>query len=368
VKPDRGTDSRARHWGTLRAMRSPRSAALLAVALSALAPGRALAEDASNQAAAQALFDQARQLMADGKYSEACPKLVESERLDPGAGTLLNLGHCYEKSGQTASAWVTFKDAAAAADLKHRADWSGRARERAQALEPLLSKLVIEVPASARAGGLQVRRDGVEVGSAVWGTPIPTDPGPHALEAVAPAKKRWATTVTVRPNGDIAHVVVPSLEDEPAASAAPPVSEAPLPPATLPPSARGVAPPPATEPASSDGSTQRTVGLVVGGAGVIGLGFGVAFGLVALGKNSDSKSLCPASPCSGSSGVQGIQDNSDAKSAATVSTVAMAVGGAALATGAVVFLLAPKKRSATALHVTPAIGGGELGLRLGGAF
>src|SRR5580700_4693533 len=160
-------------------MRSPRPAALLAVALSALAPGRALAEDASSQAAAQALFDQARQLMADGKYAEACPKLVESQHLDPGAGTLLNLGHCYEKNGQTASAWVTFKDAAAAADLKHRADWSQRARERAQALYSVISKLTIDVPPEARVSGLQIRRDGVEVGSAVWGTPIPTDPGEH---------------------------------------------------------------------------------------------------------------------------------------------------------------------------------------------
>src|ERR1700722_1557843 len=137
--------------------------AIAALSLGALAPGRAFAQDASSQAAAQALFEQARQLMADGKYAEACPKLVESERLDPGAGTLLNLGHCYEKNGQTASAWVTFKDAAAAADLKHRAEGSARARERALALEPTLSKLTIDVPPEARVSGLQVRRDGVEV-------------------------------------------------------------------------------------------------------------------------------------------------------------------------------------------------------------
>src|SRR3954468_2190760 len=99
-------------------MTSLRRAALFAASLSMLAPSSALAQDASSQAAAQALFEQARKLMADGKFPEACPKLAESQRLDPGAGTLLNLGHCYEKSGRTASAWVTFKDAAAAADLK----------------------------------------------------------------------------------------------------------------------------------------------------------------------------------------------------------------------------------------------------------
>ncbi len=39
----------------------------------AFSPGRADAQDASSQAAAQALFEQARQLMADGKFGEACP-------------------------------------------------------------------------------------------------------------------------------------------------------------------------------------------------------------------------------------------------------------------------------------------------------
>src|SRR5271156_4432999 len=136
-------------------MRASSVLAVAALSLGTLAPGRSFAQDASSQAAAQALFEQARQLMADGKYAEACPKLAESERLDPGAGTLLNLGHCYEKNGQTASAGVTFKDAAAAADLKHRADWSARAKERAQDLEKTLSRLIIEVPAEARVSGLQ---------------------------------------------------------------------------------------------------------------------------------------------------------------------------------------------------------------------
>src|SRR5271154_1822433 len=96
----------------------------VSLSLSMLAPGSAHADGASSKAAAQALFEEARQLMIDGKFGEACPKLEESERLDPGAGTLLNLGHCYEKNGQTASAWVTYKDAANAADLRHRSDWA----------------------------------------------------------------------------------------------------------------------------------------------------------------------------------------------------------------------------------------------------
>jgi hypothetical protein len=327
-----------------------------------LASGAAFAEDASNQAAAQALFEQARQLMADGKFAEACPKLAESERLDPGAGTLLNLGHCYEKNGQTASAWVTFKDAAAAADLKHRADWSARARERAQALEPGLSRLSIDVPPAMRVSGLQVRRDGVEVGSAVWGTPIPTDPGHHTISATAPAKKTWTTDVTVGANGDQAKVSIPALQDEPAPSSAATAPTTP-PVTTTPPPATETAPPPPPEPS---GSGQRVAGIVLAGAGVVGLIVGGVTGGIAMGKESQSKNDCPST--TNCTSANAVQENSDAKTFGNVSTVGFIAGGVLVAAGAVVFFTAPRERAATALRLEPAVGTNEVGLRLGGAW
>src|SRR4051812_10257047 len=67
------------------------------------------------RSASVALFDEARRLMADGKFAEACPKLEESQRMDPGIGILFNLGDCYEHLGRTASAWISFRDVASIA-------------------------------------------------------------------------------------------------------------------------------------------------------------------------------------------------------------------------------------------------------------
>src|SRR5258708_37292521 len=58
--------------------------------------------------AARTLFDEGRKLLADGKYDAACPKLEESQRLDPGMGTLVNLAECWEHIGRTALAWARF--------------------------------------------------------------------------------------------------------------------------------------------------------------------------------------------------------------------------------------------------------------------
>ena len=47
-----------------------------------LVPTLAYAQDAD------ALFKEGRALLDAKKFDEACPKLAESQRLDPGAGTL----------------------------------------------------------------------------------------------------------------------------------------------------------------------------------------------------------------------------------------------------------------------------------------
>ena len=85
-------------------------------AAAAAALALTLTSDASAQerdpAAAQALFDQGQALVNAGKPEEACPKLAESYRLDPGIGTQFHLAACHELEGRIASAWAEFLEVA----------------------------------------------------------------------------------------------------------------------------------------------------------------------------------------------------------------------------------------------------------------
>jgi hypothetical protein len=310
----------------------------LLVASGLLAPSPAAAQDAANKAAAEALFREGRALYDQGQYPAACAKLAESQKLDPAPGTLLNLGGCYEKNGQTASAWATFKEAMAASHVKGRTDWEDLARTRAAALEPTLSRLTIAV--ASKADGLAVTRDGKDVGSAEWGTAIPVDPGSHVVDAQAPHRKPFHQSIDVPSGGASLTVSVGELD---------PADDG------------GGTPGPETTP--SNGSTQRTIGFVVGGIGIIGIGIGTVFGLSAMNKENDAtKNHCDATNhCDPT----GVQLGKDAQSAATASTIAFAVGGVALAGGVLLYFTAPKGSSAptVGLRASTFPGGGTVGIQ-----
>src|SRR6185503_18935180 len=176
-------------------------------------------------AAAETLFVDARKLLAAGKYQEACKALAESQRLDPGVGTLLNLGRCYEKLGRTASAWSTYREAAAAARAANQNAREKNARLAADALEPKLPKLTIVVTGTETNPRLEVRRDGAVVPSSMWGMAVAIDPGDHLFEASAPGYKPWRSRV-VAEAGKAVTVSVPALEpDANAARAAVPAAK-----------------------------------------------------------------------------------------------------------------------------------------------
>jgi hypothetical protein len=253
---------------------------------------------------------------------------------------MLWLADCLETSGRLASAWAEFKEAAAMA--AQRKDPRLRiAQERAAALEPRLSKLNLVVSAESAAPGLQIRRDGMLVGGAEWGLPVPLDPGIHSVAATAPGRHAWSTTIEIRTEAAVLPITIPVLQIDSASASN---SSAPDPSSSGDAAVR-----------ASAGKTQRTVGLAIGGAGVVGLVIGTVAVISAKATYDDSSSHCNASnECDAA----GKQDRSSAISRATVASVALGAGAAALVGGGIVYFTAPAGR--TSLAVAHSAGGGLL--------
>ena len=298
-----------------------------------------------NRARAQQLFDSALADAEAGKLAAACPKFLASQEADPKTSTLLNLASCYEKNGQTASAWGAFREAEGLARKVARADWESAARSHAEALEPKLVRLTIHVPETSRVPGLVVVRDGAKLGAGEWGVAIPVDPGEHVVSATATGRAPWETRSSVREASGT--VAIPVLEV--------------LPPAMMPP----------PTPIGDSGSARseawwtplRTAGVVIGGAGVVGLVTGGVLGLVAKSNYDKAHALCTdgARGCP----ARAVSDSDSAYGMATGATVVFVVGAAAALGGAALVLFSPPADAKTGSAPLPKTRGASAALHFG---
>ncbi len=291
----------------------------------------ALAADARAQSAeAQARFDDGARLMKAGKLDEACAAFETSNRLEPRAGTLLRLGECREANHQLAAAWSAYQDALTkATDPKKKAFATGRIK----ALEPRLSHLTLNVPASARATGLEIKRDGAVVDPGLWNVAVPVNGGDYAITASAPGHVAWRTSASVPIEHAQITVDVPPLADSPASPAPPPE--------TTP------APPPRVEPPVAHGTftARRKIALGVLGGSVAATVVGVVLGSSAYSKRDQAYALCPdpAAFCAQSGEANSLI--STAHSRAIEADVSFGVAAAAAAVAGVLwFTGAPHER------------------------
>jgi serine/threonine-protein kinase len=295
-------------------------------------------------AAAQSLFDHAKKLMSQGAYAEACPKLEESQRLDAGSGTLLNLGDCYEHQGRTASAWGKFVEAAEAAHAAGKVEREKVARERASALFPRLSSVIITVP-SGETPGLELKRDGALVDKGQWGVPIAVDPGSHTVTASAPARIAWETKIFIRAAGETVTVVVPTLRERSSTPTPAPMADGGTKSEVRP---RPIVMDHRPKAAPLGLGTQRIFALVSGGLGIGGLAIGTGFGLESKAKRDEAAEYCDGATCREQAGVELKRG---AIVAGNASTVAFALGAAGLVGGAVLWFTAPSPSGATTVQV-----------------
>jgi serine/threonine-protein kinase len=299
---------------------------VLALGMVVLRAAPSRAETSGDRAAAEALFQLGQRLMTEGKYTDACPKLEASQKLDPGIGTLLYLGECEEKVGRTASAWATFQEASSLAKSHGDAARAEIAELRSTALRPLLTYLKLEVDPSARVPGFEVRKNGSLVDPGSFGIGLPADPGTYAIDASAPNRAPWH-----------ANVVLPAKLEGPLVVRVPALSAPSMPtPAVT--GGEQHRETPHDEP--SGGSAQATWGLVALGTGAAALVTSGVFAILAKSADNDSKALCRADDpnvCK----PEGVEKREDAKRLATFAT-GFAIGGGVLAgTGAVLYFTAP---------------------------
>jgi len=349
-------------------------AVVVAVALLLVTSGSAHAGESA--AVAEKLFTDARALMAKGRAAEACPLLEESQRLDAGVGTLLNLGECYETIGRTASAWSSYREAMESARRARQPERAAFAQSRADAVAAKLSVLTVRVDVGIRGPGagppgdiaeLQITRNGERMGAATWGTAIPVDPGQHVIEASKPGRTTVRKVVDVAASSRVT-VDIPRLvsDGEPA-----PAPSGPVPPA----------PAPAPSPTAGDrpllddrpgpdardaGRTTRAVGYVTLGVGGGALLAGIATGIVAVAQKDAARAdHCSAVDCD----ERGLVLIRGARDMATASTVLVLAGSLVAASGILLVVLAPRATTSSAPgRARAAVGLGGTSLWLGGSF
>ncbi len=277
--------------------RFPLAAFLSLVVLAVPTPAQA--EHSHDPAAAMVLFKQGREALNQGRYMLACSKFRESQRLDPGAGTLMNLATCEEKLGKFASAWQHWQEAI---DLMpsddERLAFAKRKRNRVKGKVP---RLKIQISQSAPKGTV-VLKDGIELQRPSLGVALPVDPGKHVILVQTPgyAERRYEVKLAV---AESKRLVVSSGDK-----------------------LLGVVQDP--------DAGRRTVGWVVGGIGVAGLGGAALTSMLLDSRQNTVDENCEKGLCN----QEGLDAAEDGKALVIANTALWGVAVAGLAGGAYLVL------------------------------
>ncbi len=336
-------------------MRGKNHTAALALAWALLA-GVAHAQP-RDVAKADALFKEGRALMKNGDYETACPKLEESYRLDPAAGTGINLGDCFEKRGKVASALIAYQ--AARALLQPGDPRIGPVDREIAALEKRTPRLTIKLARGAPEG-TTVKRDGREVGADSLGLAVPVNPGEHWVTVIAPRRRDGRTRVHIaEAQGQVVEVQVgPRLEE-----------------AESPPDAKDERKAkPALRPEHEGPSDLPIVlGTVVA---LTGLGIGAANLIAAGEKNGDREALLrdlggrgckPAAPADGSTCDELKAADDEYRSRRDTGYVALIVGALA-GTATLTYLFWPRGEPSGSTSASAVVGANRVGFAVSGSF
>jgi hypothetical protein len=340
-------------------MRSTRLFARLALPVSITMLGASahaqIPSASGSSALAEALFQQGRDLFKQERYAEACPKLAESQRLEPKLGTLLNLALCHEKEEKYATAWAEYTSAAAIARQKGQTERADFANEQIEALKAKLAYVTIAVKDPP--AGLRVQLDDKHLDVVALNAVLPIDTGKHRVTATAPGKEPWSTEIEVPPKRAELRLEIPALEASTPAQAAPSAAPTPPPALTAPipaPTPSTAAPPP---PARDTATLLMATGFSVGAIGVM---TGAVTGSFAAARANDILQHCQGNRCDADQ----RGPLATANALANASNVAFAIGAIGAGVG-VVGVVMWRREAAAKNHVavTPVLGPGSIGLQ-----
>jgi len=294
--------------------------------------GMAWSADAhAKNSSADADVREAKLLMEQNRYSDACPKIAESHRREPTGEKIFELGRCHYEQGRIATAYYELREALDIAKRDGRYDRAKPAQAMLDEIEPKLPKLSVTVAIEASSlPGFEIKRDGMVIRPQEWGKNIPADPGVHTILASAPGYEPMLKTVELRADGSVEEISVDGLDPEgvkPKVAAAARPAPAPM--------------RPEADRAGTSGAIQRTAGLIFGGVGVGAIGAGALLGLRASSLQADSDAHCKGSLCN----PEGREMRNSAEQLGTGSTLMLIGGGVAAAGGLMLFLTAPTSTS-----------------------
>ncbi len=294
-----------------RAITAPRVSArppwwALVCAVGACTAWCSAAQASDPAAAAEALFLEGRRAMDRGRYEAACSKFRESHRLEPAAGTVMNLATCEEHRGRLASAWQRWHEALQL--LEPTDDRVPFAQGRVTALAGEIPSLTVRLAPGAPERSFFVR-DGARYERGAFDTALPVDPGEQVIVVGAPhhvptvyrveVQRGEQRAVEVRPGP----VRRPRLDEE------------------------------RTEAASS----QRTWALLCGGAGLLGASTAVVAGLLLPQRRATIEVHCSGATCD-ALGSAALQERRQLEVARAIGWI---VAGAGVGAGALLFFSEP---------------------------
>jgi hypothetical protein len=301
---------------------------------------------------AQALFDQGLDDMLAGKFETGCAALSESYRLDPLPGALFTLAECQMGWGHLATAQTRYREylervSRMAAESKQahaeRADVAEAKLGELEGRVPILTiRLSDTAPSSAR-----VTRNGELVAPALFGKPLPIDPGEQRLVVESEDGTR-SERVLMLIEGEREDVTLEVGEADAGGGGGGAGGEG--------------------GGGAEGGASMHPLmvgALVAGSIGAVGLIGGTIAGAVAISKKGVIDDECVDNRCTG----KGLSAVDSGQTAGTASTILFVLGGLGVGAAVTLFVLAPDTSeaddggvSSLSFNAGVALGGGSVGL------